>query len=87
MGINLAHCPICGAKFDPLLCDFVGDETLVCPNGHSIVYHFPETGESSFDCPKCGKTHIVYDNFDRYPVYYNLDFTWFINSMYKIFKW
>jgi len=88
--MNIWHCPVCGLE-EEKVSDFRGDRTFICSNGHAIVYHFGEWGESStsnFDCPICGKTHLSYDKFDDYPAHH-MNSLYFLmwNSMYKIFNW
>jgi predicted RNA-binding Zn-ribbon protein involved in translation (DUF1610 family) len=88
IGVNTWHCPVCGLDTEFDGSDFSGDEVFVCPNGHSITYHFPGGGNpSSFDCPVCGKTHIVYDEFEQYPVSYAMDFGWAGMTGYYINHW
>lgn len=88
IGTNIWHCPVCGTQTEYDGSSFLDDVVFACPLGHSITYHFPGGGDpSSFDCPVCGQTHILYDNFEQYPVVYNIDYSWAGMTGYKIFNW
>lgn len=89
MGSNIWHCPVCGLEEDQDS-DFEGTETHTCSNGHSTTYIFGSFGSeepSYFNCPICGKTHILYDHFDDYPIKVQLDFDRGWNSGFFIFHW